>query len=150
MKKSLLFLLAAATTIAAFSQSSKSFYYEKISNPGKTINFTFGVYHGSMETVSKSDGNSYSKMMVAVINDKNADDLYWSDYKVYILLRSGELIYNYTTEASSGDFACKYHVPGGSTHKQYICFGKTFQASDIQKVWLCLADNNFINLFLNE
>lgn len=150
MKKLLIFLVAFSLGTASFSQNSKSFFYEKISNPSKTINFTFGAYHGTMETVSKSDGNSYSKMMIAIINDKNANDLYWSDYKVYVLLKSGDLIYNYTTEASSGDFACKYNVPSGSTHKQYACFGKTFQASDVQKVWLCLADNNFINLVLNE
>lgn len=150
MKKLCLFFIAFTFVTAVFSQSSKSFFYEQISNPGKTINFTFGVYHGQLENVSKNDGTSYCKMMVAVINDKYANNFYWDDFKVYILLKSGALIYNYTTDASNGDFACKYNVPSGSTHKQYICFGKQFQASDIDKIWLCLADNNFIKLVYSE
>ena len=150
MKKIFFSALLGLLAFSGFAQNANSFYYEKIATPDKTISFTFGVYHGSMEYVTKNDGSGYSKMVIAVINDAKADDFYWSDYKVYILLKSGDLLYNYTTEAKTDNFACKYTVPAGETHKQSACFAKKFVAGDIQKIWLSFSDTQFFKLIYDE
>ena len=155
MKKKLLFLsfmcavflMTATTTVKA---QSDPFYYESISNPSKTINFLVGVYYTKNEYITRDDGTGYTKMRIAIINKEGADPFTWSDYKIYIMLKNGDLFYNYTTKAEDGELACKWTVQAGQNHIQYVCFDKAFDVNQIDRVWLGMSDNKFFDLVRSD
>jgi hypothetical protein len=154
MKQKLFFLTlvcAAFLTAAPLASKAQSdpFYYESISNPSKTINFLIGVYYTKNEFITRDDGTGYTKIRMAVINKEGANPLSWTDYKVYIMLKNGDLFYNYTTKAQDGDLACTWTVQPGTNHVQYLCFDKAFDVNQIEKVWLGMADNKFFDLVLS-
>ncbi len=150
----LISLILAAFTIcipvAVHAQKSDIYYYEKISNSSKTINFLIGVYVTKNEYISSGDDEGYTKIRMAVINDKNADRFKWNDYKIYIQLKNGDMFYSYTTKATEGETNCTYTVSPDETHIQYICFDKKFDVRDISKMWLSMSDNKFFELSVSD
>lgn len=156
MKKKLLFLalicvgFLMAVPATSNAQKSDPFYYESISNPSKTINFLIGVYHTKNEFITRDDGTGYTKMRMAVINKEGADPFKWNDYKIYIMLKNGELFHSYTTKAQDGELACTWTVQPGSNHIQYLCFDKAFDINQIDRIWLGMSDNKFFDLALSK
>lgn len=152
-QKFLLLTLICAGFLMTAPLASKAqtdpFYYESISNPSKTINFLIGFYHTKNEYITRDDGTGYTKVKMAVINKEGANPLTWSDYKIYVMLKNGDMFYNYTTKAQDGDLACTWTVQAGSNHIQYVCFDKAFDISQIDKVWLSMSDNKFFDLVLS-
>jgi len=148
MKNSMSTLVVILCLFTAFplsAQTSKEdpVYLETISNSSKSINFIAGVYP---KTLVYSAANDNTKLTLRVLN--NATDTYkWKDFKVYIMLKDNSLFYNYTTKAESGEFACEYAIDGDKGyHDQTVCFSKKFSTDDIKQMWLCFADDTFINL----
>jgi len=155
MKKKLLFLslicavflMTAPSTVKA---QTDPFFYEAISNPSKTINFLIGFYFTKNEFITRDDGTGYTKIKMAVINKEGADPFTWSDYKIYVMLKNGDLFYNYTTKAQDGDLACTWTARAGDTHTQYLCFDKAFDVNQIERVWLGMSDNKFFDLVRSD
>lgn len=129
----------------------QAFYYENISTPDKSVDFLFGFYTATIEGMERKDGSVYTVAQIALIN-KSKEDFKWNDYKVYILLKNGDLFYNYKTEAKdeNSDYACIFNLKGGSTMKKWVCFEKKFTAKDIDKVWLSFNDYKFFQLLYSE
>ena len=154
MKKKLfiLSLVCAAFLFAtpAAKAQSDPFFYESISNPSKTINFLIGFYYTKNEFITRDDGTGYTKVRMAVINKEGADPFKWSDYKIYVMLKNGDLFYNYTTKAQDGELACTWTVQPGQNHVQYVCFDKAFDVNQIERVWLGMSDNKFFDLVRSD
>ena len=125
-----------------------SFWYASVTSSDSAIHFLIGVYHTKSEYITRKDGTGFTKLRMVVINQAKAQPLSWADYKIFILLKNGDLFYNYTTKATEGDLACKWTVPPGKNHIQYLCFDKVFEASQIEKMYLSLSDNKFFSLLL--
>lgn len=132
----------------ACAQQTNEYYLGVFSNSTSTIKFTMGAYPHSINHSKKSDGAVFTVMSVALVNNEKADPIEWNDFKIYILLKDGTLIYNFLTTATTGEYACKYQVAPGTTHMQYYCFDKIFSAADIDKVWLHFGDSVFQPLYL--
>lgn len=151
MKKSRILFLASAllllSTKFACAQTNE-YYLGVFSNNLNTIKFTMGAYPNSINQSKKNDGTLYTAMRVALVNNEHAEPIEWNDFKIYILLKDGTLFYNFLTNATTGEYACKYQVAPGTTHMQYYCFDKIFLASDIDKVWLSFSDSEFKALYL--
>ena len=139
-------VLACKTHVHA--QQTNEYYLGVFSNSTNTIKFTMGAYPHSINQSKKNDGTLYSAMRVALVNNEKADPIEWNDFKIYILLKDGTLFYNFLTNATTGEYACKYQVAPGTTHMQYYCFDKIFAASDIDKIWLSFSDSEFKPLYL--
>jgi hypothetical protein len=122
------------------------YYLEVISNQSGSINLTIGAYPQSISPNKRDDGSIFTVMKVALINNVNAQTFNWKDYKMYILTKQGELLYNFTTTATTGDYACTYSIKPSETHLQFFCFEKLLSASDIDKIWISFSDNKFIAL----
>lgn len=154
MKKIILLLLICCSYLlqAQHTNPMNEYYLEVISNPSNSIHLTIGAYPQSISANKRADGTIFSVMKVALINNIKAQTFAWKDYKIYILTKSGELFYNFTTSASSGDYSCQYPIAPGETHIQFFCFEKLFLGSDIEKVWVSFADNQFIalNYFVDD
>ena len=152
MKKiSVLFLSFFLLLVGAqrlHAQQTNEYYLGVFSNTTNTIKFTMGAYPNSINQSKKNDGTLYTAMRVALVNNEKADTIEWNDFKIYILLKDGTLFYNFLTNATIGEYACKYQVAPGTTHMQYYCFDKIFSAADIDKVWLCFSDSEFKPLYL--
>ncbi len=127
---------------------TNDYYLGVFSNTTKTIKFTIGAYPNSISQSKRNDGVIYSAMRIAIVNNEKAEAIEWSDYKIYILLKDGTLFYNFLTNVSTGDYACKYTVNPGETHLQFVCFEKVFSANDVDKIWLSFSDHQFLSLFL--
>ncbi|WP_018344709.1 hypothetical protein [Cytophaga aurantiaca] len=141
-------LLIVALSKQVFAQQTNEYYLGVFSNTTGTIKFTMGVYPSSINQSKKNDGTLYSVMSVALVNNEKAEPIEWNDFKIYILLKDGTLVYNFLTTATTGEYACKYQVAPGTTHMQYYCYDKIFSATDIEKVWLHFGDSQFQPLFL--
>jgi hypothetical protein len=133
-------LILLALLYSGFA-SAQALFAERISTPDGTINFLIGLSPESVQTVTRSDGTSYCTVKMVLINDEKAQSFEWEDYKIYILTKTGELFYNYTTTAESGEYACKYTLQPGESRTQLTCFGKTFKSTEIDRVWLSISDN---------
>lgn len=147
-------LFAAAFLFVAIgiqSYAQKIVYYSTtISNSDKTIDFDFGFYPKTLQYVEPTDQPGYTVVRCAVINMKTAKTFDWKDEKVHIYLKSGKLIRNYTTKATSGDYAVTYSVEPGTTRYQEYCFSHKFALEDIEKIWLVMGDNEIFELFRAE
>lgn len=130
---------------------SQGFYYENISTPDKSIDFLYGFYTSTLEGIERKDGSVYTVAQIALIN-KSKEDFKWNDYKVYVLLKNGDLFYNYKTEAKdeASDYACIFNLKSGATVKKWVCFEKKFTEKDIDKVWLSFNDYKFFKLIYSE
>ncbi len=142
------FTLFLLSTQYIQAQTTSEYYLGVFSNTSNTIKFTIGAYPNTISQSKRSDGTIFSAMRIAIVNNEKAEPIVWNDYKMYILLKDGTLFYNFLTNATTGDYACKYTVPTGETHLQYICFEKIFSAADIDKVWLSFSDSHFQPLLL--
>ncbi|ABG59984.1 hypothetical protein [Cytophaga hutchinsonii] len=118
------------------------------SNQANTIKFTIGAYPNTVNQSKRNDGSIYSAMRIAIVNNEHAEPIVWSDYKIYILLKDGTLFYNFLTNATTGEYACKYTVEPGSTHLQLVCFEKIFTGTDVEKIWLSFSDSQFLPLII--
>ncbi|MBX9782188.1 MAG: hypothetical protein K2X48_02740 [Chitinophagaceae bacterium] len=87
---------------------------------------------------------------MVIINKEGADLFKWSDYKIYVMLKNGDLFYNYTTKAQDGDLACTWTARAGETHVQYLCFDKAFDVNQIDRVWPGMSDNKFFDLVRSD
>lgn len=117
----------------------QGFYYENISTPDKSIDFLYGFYTSTLEGIERKDGSIYTVAQIALIN-KSKEDFKWNDYKVYVLLKNGDLFYNYKTEAKdeASDYACIFNLD------------KKFSEKDIDKVWLSFSDYKFFKLIYSD
>ena len=137
------FILMPMKQIFAQEITSKSpVYMEVISTPDKSINLILGLYPETYQYNSSSD---YSYMTLRILNQA-ATSFEWADYKIYIMLNDNTMFYNYKTQASSGNFNCKYTVEAGASNDQKVCFSKKFNYSDIAKAWISFGDDKFFNL----
>lgn len=141
----LIFILFCCTQTQA---QTSDYFLGVFSNTTKTIKFTIGAYPNSISQSKRNDGTIYSAMRIAIVNSEKAEMIEWSDYKIYILLKDGTLFYNFLTNATTGEYACKYSVNPGETHLQYVCFEKVFASADVDKMWLSFSENQFLPLFL--
>ena len=125
--------------------SEDSYYYEKIATPNNAINFTFGFY-AEKYSWHESSESKYTSIPAVIINEPNAKQLDWKDYKVFIMLKDGTLFNSYKTVAKTGNYACHYTVKPGEKHYQHFTFSAKFKPQQILHVWLKLTDGNFIKL----
>jgi hypothetical protein len=153
MKKTikLLSLLAFGFSLQLNAQNNAELpcHFEIIANADKSINYTIGVYPTLSEYVRNNNGNGYTKMRIAVINNSK-QELKWNDYKIYILMKNGDLFYNYTTATKEGELSCNYVVKPDESHIQYVCFEKDFDINQIQKIYLSILDNKFFPLVQSD
>ncbi len=150
MKKRLALIVFFLITLTFLAMATPPFYYSGIETPDKTISFTIGFYPDKYSWHETPSAGKYSVIIGAIINSKNAQQIVWKDYKIYIMLKDGTLFNNYTTVAKDGPFACNYTVNPGETHYQNFTFKKKFNPKDIAAVWLKLSDSNFIKLLYKE
>lgn len=122
------------------------YYLGVFSNHTNSIKFTIGAYPNTVSQSKRNDGSIYSAMRIAIVNNEQAEPIVWSDYKIYILLKDGTLFYNFLTNATTGEYSCKYTVDPGTTHLQLVCFEKIFTATDVEKIWLSFSDSQFLPL----
>lgn len=142
-------MLFSFTPANAQSKEKVPYFYEVISNPDKTIDYAIGVYPTRSEYVKNSSGSGYTKMRMAIIN-YSKKDYDWKDYKIYILMKNGDLFYNYTTAAKEGELSCTYTVKADETHIQYVCFEKEFDINNIKSIYLSVLDNKFFSLIYTD
>lgn len=133
----LIFILA----LGIGSASAQALFAERISTPDGSINFVVGFSPESAQQVTRNDNSVYTTAKLVLINDEKASDFDWDDYKVMVLTKNGDLFYNYTTSAETGEYACKYTLKPGESKTQLACFAKTFKAADVERVWLSFSDN---------
>ncbi len=151
MKQTLRFCTVFLLTFL-FSQACQAqvneYFLGVFSNHTNTIKFTIGAYPNTVNQSKRNDGSIYSAMRIAIVNNEQAEPIVWSDYKIYILLKDGTLFYNFLTNATTGEYACKYTVEPGSTHLQLVCFEKIFTGDDVEKIWLSFSDSQFLPLII--
>lgn len=125
----------------------QAFYYESISTPDKSIDFLFGFYVHNLEIEERKDGSMYTIAQIGLIN-KSQKSFDWNDYKVYVLLKNGDLFYNYKTEAKSGDYTCVFTLQGGETLKKKICFEKNSLQKTLTRFGCLSMITNFSNCYI--
>ena len=150
MKKYLISFALALCFVSSVMAQKIVYYSTIISNPDKTIDFDFGFYPSTAQYVEPAGVKGYTMVRGAVINTKTAKPLEWKSYKIYVYLKSGKLIRNYTTKAETGDYAVSYVVATGVTRYQEFCFSTKFLLEDIEKVWLVMGDSEFFELYRKE
>jgi hypothetical protein len=91
------------------ANAGSPFYYEVISNPSKTIDYSIGFYHTIYSSSKASDNKEYVTFSGAVINN-SAYSLDWNNYHMIVLLKNGDLAFNYITAAESGEYDCTFTV----------------------------------------
>ena len=150
MKKFIGMFLILFFFLISFSIASPPFYYSKIETPDKSVSFVIGFYPSKYSWHETASAGKYSVVLGAIINDKNATELVWDDYKIVVMLKDGTLFNSYTTVAKSGLYACKYKVAPGETHYQNFTFKKKFNPNNIAAVWLKLTHSNYIKLLYKK
>ncbi len=149
--KKIITILAVALTFSfqsSFAQSDPMFY-EVISNPEKTFDFTFGVTTPSLQFVS---GDSpYSVMKMVVINNSR-EPLEWTkDEKILVILKDGRALISYTTVSETGEYANEYTVEPGTSHIQQVCLkGAQFQAKDIASMYLIFSGTRVFKMLYDD
>ncbi|WP_442795072.1 hypothetical protein [Pelobium manganitolerans] len=142
-----IFLLAF---VAGVSQAQTKYFYTTVSSPDKTIDYLFGFYPSTASYTESASVKPYTSIKAALINQKGAKDFVSKDDKIMILLKSGKLIRNYTTQAKEGDYAVEYTTKPGETHAQYYCFSGKVDINDIDRVWYILSDTQIFELLTAE
>ncbi len=150
MKHLLLVCLLLVSVFAKAEDKKVPFFYNEIANQEKSINFIFGFYPTTCSFTEGKEGPSYTSVKSAIINNAK-QYLPWSDYKVLVLLTSGQLVRSYSTNAAAdSNYMVNYLVTPGATRYQYFCFHAKFTTADIDKVWLVLGDELIYGLVLNK
>ena len=135
-------LLLVCTLVHA---QKKPYFYQTVSNEDKSIDFVFGLYPATINYFEGKDFPPYTAIRGAVLNRAKGKELAWGCY-VNILLKSGDLIRNYTPSSKDGPYACSYNVSSDSTHYQFFCFHAKFTDQDIDKAWLGMNDDQIFKL----
>jgi hypothetical protein len=134
MKTKLLILLG----VALFTQTAfggNPFYYEGISNPDKSTDYSV-VFFSTHYTISEaSDNKAYVAYSGSVINN-SVYSLKWETYHIAVLLKNGDLVFNYITAAEDGEYDCTFTVGYKETHLTKFCFHTVFKPDEIQHVYL--------------
>lgn len=139
------------TTFSSFlAQSQTKYFYTTVASQDKTTNYLFGFYPSTATYTESATVKAYTSIKAVVINQKGAADFNSNDDKVMILLKSGKLIRNYTTNAKEGDYTVKYTTKPEETHVQYYCFSGKVDTTDIDRVWYVLGDNQIFELLSAE
>ena len=127
-------------------KAQEPYYWESISTPNKTLNFSIIVFHQDYEwTESKTDGN-YSTITLSVKNKNKDKQLEWKNYTIYLQLKDNTLLHNYKTVAKTGRFANNYKVEPDKIRYQNLCYAKKFNPDDIKRVYIKMTAGNFIIL----
>ena len=134
MKTKTMFLFCVLA-ITQLVKAEDPFYYESISNPGKTIDYVIGFYSSDYSISKASDDKEYVAYSAAIINNSTTS-LKWSDYYMIVRKKDGDLVFSYETAATSGPYACSFEVAGSETHKMKFCFHNVFKSDEIQDVYL--------------
>ena len=132
------------------AQSQTKYFYTTVSKTDKTVNYLFGFYPTTASYKESGTVNPYTSIKSLLINQKGAQDFISHNEKIMILLKSGELIRSYTTQAKEGDFAVNYTTKPGETHVQYYCFSGKVDVEDIDRVWYVLSDTQIFELLTTE
>lgn len=149
MKSFFTTLIFAAFSICAAHAQTK-YFYTTVSSPDKTIDYLFGFYPSTASYTESASIKPYTSIKAALINQAGAKDFTSKDDKIMILLKSGKLIRNYTTQAKEGDYAVEYTTKPGETHAQYYCFDGKIDINDIDRVWYILSDTQIFELLTAE
>ncbi len=128
------FLLALFTLFCVVAKAADPFYYEVISNPTKTIDYSIGFYHNVYTISTASDNADYVAYSGAIINNSTSE-LSWYDYHIAVQLKSGELVFNYLTAATSGEYDCSFTLDSKETRHTKFCFHTVFKPSEIQNIY---------------
>lgn len=134
MKKNFLFLLGVLF-ITQTALGGSPFYYEVISNPDKSIDYSIGFYQTIYTISEASDNKAYVAYSGSVINNSTYS-LKWETYNIAVLLKNGDLVFNYTTAAEAGEYDCTFTVGYNETHYTKFCFHTIFKPEEIQDVYL--------------
>jgi len=129
----------------AHAQNRQPYYFQTVNNNDKTIDFAFGLYPTTISYFEGKDFPPYTAIRCMVINKAKKNELKWGS-QVNILLKSGNLIRNYTPSSKEGPYACTYSVATDSTHYQFFCFHTKFTDKDIDKIWLAMNDDEIFKL----
>lgn len=149
MKKIISSTLLLLIVTLAYSQKT-TYYYTTVISPDKTIDYVFGFYPSVSQYTEANGVKPYTSVKAALINQKTAKTFESKDDKIMILLKNGQLIRNYTTGATSGDYAVKYTTQPGETHIQYYCFDGKVNMNDISRIWYILGDTQIFELIFSE
>lgn len=128
-------LIAFFAAFCLSSNAADPFYFEVISNPGKTVDYSIGFYHTVYTISTASDNADYVAYSGAIINNSTSM-LLWSDYHIAVQLKNGSLIFNYITAATSGEYDCTFSLDSKETHHTKFCFHTVFKPNEIEKVYL--------------
>ena len=147
LKKQLLLAgLLLMSAIGLGQQVKKPYYYQTINNGDKSVDFVFGFYPATLQYFESKEFPAYTSVRSAIFNKSAKQSLKWNDFRVDVLLKSGNLIRNYAPFSKEGIYGCTYTVPADSTHYQVFCFHTKFIESDIDKVWLQMSDDEIFGL----
>jgi len=124
----------------------KSYFWESISTPDKTLNFSVILLHQRYNWIESKTAGNYSTIVLSVKNKNKNKILEWKNYKIYLLLKNNVLIRNYKTIAKKGSYANNYKIEPNKIRYQTLCFGKKFNPDDIKIVYLKMTDSNFIKI----
>ena len=145
-RKQLIIVVLLLSCAAHAQQTKQPYYYQTVNSADKAINFVFGLYPATISYFEGKDFPPYTSIRGAVVNQSAKDSLKWNNFKVDILLKSGQLVSNYMPFSKDGPFACNYTVSKDSTHYQIFCFHTKFISTDIDRVWLQMSTDEIINL----
>gem|GEM_PF-2678918 len=120
-------------------------YITHITNNDMTRDYEFFFFASKEKGLVAGDSAKFTRVAAVTINNA-VQELEWNNYKVRILLKSGELITNYTTAATTGSYCCNYTVVKGVPHTQFYCYHAEFTPDDISKVWLVINDEKVFEL----
>ncbi len=147
LKKQLSSFLLLLVSLTGFSQEVKyPYYYQAVNNATNTINFIFGLYPATAHYDEGKDFDAYTSIRAAIFNKSPKDSLKWNNFKVNILLKSGQLICNYVPFSKKAPFGCTYTVSADSTHYQTYCFHTKFTKEEIDRAWLLMSEDEIFSL----
>ncbi len=138
--------LVLLSFVAYTQQVKQPYYYQSVNNQDKTIDFVFGLYPATINYYESKDFPPYTAIRTAVFNKSKKDTLKWNNFKVDILLKSGQLISNYIPFSKENAYICTYKVIADSTHYQYFCFHTKFSNGDIDRAWLQISEDEIFSL----
>ncbi len=145
------FLFISVGNAPVYPQKGKEPYFSQVvTTPDKSLNFNIFVFHYKYRWVESSTEGNYSTVSMVVQNKNQKKTLKWEDYKIYLLLKDGTLFHNYTTVAKSGNYVCRYTVGPGQSQVQLLCFGKKFEANQVERIWVKMTHFNFIRMLYNS
>ncbi|MFC5283330.1 hypothetical protein [Pedobacter alpinus] len=148
--KTLLTTIFFVLIVSYAANSQTKYYYTTVSSPDKTTDYLFGFYPSTLTYTESASVKPYTSIKAVLLNQKGANPFKSNNDKIMILLKSGKMIRNYTTQAKEGDYAVEYTTQPGENHTQYYCFNGKVEANDIDRVWYILSDTQIFELLTAE